>query len=235
MTIKKYPDASRGTSMESQAWIQVRIRFTNPRGWPREGNKAFARAEERRSRLAEIDSELAEAEALIRRMDLEARSTQGSARQELQQRLKERKDDLQRLKKAAKDASKGPQAAQTDRQALLSSGPLSDEEAPTSSSQRENMLSATERIRKTGDKIQHGKKQLLESEELGANILQDLHRQRETITHARDTLYSTDETIGRSRKILSAMARRAVQNKLILGVVGVILLVAIILVIYFKS
>lgn len=54
--------------------------------------------------------------------------------------------------------------------------------------QREQLLSATERVRATGDRIKQGKQTLLETEELGVSILQDLHKQRETIVHARDNV-----------------------------------------------
>ena len=50
----------------------------------------------------------------------------------------------------------------------------------------------------------------------GTGILQDLHKQRETIGHARETLHGADDDIGRSRRILTSMARRAVQNKVML-------------------
>ena len=60
------------------------------------------------------------------------------------------------------------------------------------------------------------------------NILQDLHKQRETIVHTRDTLHGADENIGRSRRILTSMARRAMQNKIMLGVVIVLLILAIV-------
>lgn len=191
--------------------------------------------EERRERLTEAGSELDEADRLVKRMEVEVHSASGYERERMHTRLKARKDELSKLKKQYRDVSKGQASAQSDRQALLSSGPLSDEEAPTSSSQRERMLSATDRLKQTGERIQQGRKQLLETEELGANILSDLHRQRESITHARDQLHSADETIGRSRRILSAMSRRATQNKLLLGLVATMLVVAIIVVISVKA
>jgi hypothetical protein len=71
-------------------------------------------------------------------------------------------------------------------------------------------------VRATGDRITAGRQTLLETEELGVSILQDLHRQRETIVGARDSLHDADDSVGRARKVLTTMSRRAVQNKLIL-------------------
>jgi vesicle transport through interaction with t-SNAREs protein 1 len=66
------------------------------------------------------------------------------------------------------------------------------------------------------------------------SILQDLHRQRDTITNARDTIHGADDTISKSRKILSNMGRRIFQNKLLMyGIIGM-LVFAIALVAYFK-
>ena len=41
------------------------------------------------------------------------------------------------------------------------------------------------------------------AQELGVSILTDLHRQRQTITHSRDTLHGADDNIARARKVLS--------------------------------
>ena len=60
--------------------------------------------------------------------------------------------------------------------------------AATSAAQRDRLLSANDKLKQTGDRIKEGKKTLLETEELGVSILQDLHKQRETIVHTRETV-----------------------------------------------
>ena len=65
-------------------------------------------------------------------------------------------------------------------------------------------------------------------------ILQDLHRQRETISHAHNTLHGADDSIAKARRTLASMSRRVLTNKLILyGIMG-LLLAAIVLVVWFK-
>lgn len=71
-------------------------------------------------------------------------------------------------------------------------------------------------------------------QELGVSILQDLHRQRQTITHSRDTLHGADDNIARARKVLSNMSRRITTNKLIMVGIILLLLTCIILVVYYK-
>lgn len=106
------------------------------------------------------------------------------------------------------------------RDELLSRAELGDTAggAATSNAQRDRLLTAHDQLRKTGDRISEGKKQLLETEELGASILVNLKGQREQIINTRETLHGADDNIGKSRRILTSMARRAMQNKIILGV-----------------
>ena len=67
------------------------------------------------------------------------------------------------------------------------------------------------------------------------SILQDLHKQRETIVHTRETLHGADDNIGKSRRILASMAKRAMQNKVMLGAVIGILIMCIFLIIVVKT
>ena len=75
------------------------------------------------------------------------------------------------------------------------------------------------------------KRLVLETEDLGVSILQDLQGQRETIERSREALHGADDTIGRSRKILSNMSRRAQANKFAFYGVSALLFIAILTVI----
>eukprot|EP00798_Chlamydomonas_sp_ICE-L_P018788 gene18788-25329_t len=70
--------------------------------------------------------------------------------------------------------------------------------------------------------------------ETGANILINLHGQRETIVRSRETLAGADDSISKARRILSGMARRALQHKIIMFAVAGFLLLGIILIIWAK-
>ena len=74
----------------------------------------------------------------------------------------------------------------------------------------------------------------LSLQELGVSILQDLHRQRQTILHARDTLHGADDNISTARRTLAAMSQRVLQNKLIMIGIILLLVACIGLVLYFK-
>ena len=191
-------------------------------------------ADAKSQRVGLIEADIAEAEALIRRMDLEARSLQNPAvKTPLMSKLRDYKAEMQRLKRESAVAAKAANAA-ADRSQLLAGAQLDDMNAPTSQSQRDRMLQTTARLDQTGERIREGKRSLLETEELGVSILQDLHRQRETITNARESIHGADDNIGRSRKILAAMGRRAMANKLMMYGIIAMLATAICVIAYFK-
>ena len=53
-----------------------------------------------------------------------------------------------------------------------------------SSDQRERMTMSVERLNESSDRITQSRRTILETEELGVSILQDLHQQRETLLHS---------------------------------------------------
>lgn len=189
--------------------------------------------EEKKQKIVACETEIAEAEALIRRMDLEVRSLPVASKTPLMAKLRDYKADLNKLKRECRKAATAVSES-ASRDELLSAAELGDSHSATSSSQRDRLLQATDRVRATGDRITEGKRTLLETEELGVSILQDLHRQRQTIVHARDTLHGADDNIARSRRILAAMGRRAMTNKLILAGIILLLLGCIGVIVYFK-
>ncbi|CAN6467830.1 unnamed protein product [Victoria cruziana] len=162
-------------------------------------------------------------------MDLEARSLQPGVKAMLLQKLREYKSDLNNLKGEVKKITSATQAARDE---LLESG-MADA-LTVSADQRSRLLQSTERLNQSGERIREGRRTMLETEELGVSILQDLHQQRQSLLHAHGTLHGVDDNIGKSRKILTAMSRRMDRNKWIIGAIIAVLVVAIILVLYFK-
>lgn len=210
------------------------VSSSSPRATDAHPHSPRAVADAKSQRVGLIEADIAEAEALIRRMDLEARSLQNPAvKTPLMSKLRDYKAEMQRLKRESAVAAKAANAA-ADRSQLLAGAQLDDMNAPTSQSQRDRMLQTTARLDQTGERIREGKRSLLETEELGVSILQDLHRQRETITNARESIHGADDNIGRSRKILAAMGRRAMANKLMMYGIIAMLATAICVIAYFK-
>ncbi|KAG2714232.1 hypothetical protein I3843_03G020200 [Carya illinoinensis] len=187
--------------------------------------------EQKKQKVAEIKSGIDEAESLIRKMDLEARSLQPNIKAVLLAKLREYKSDLNNLKSEVKRIVSGNLNAAA-RDELLESG-MADA-LTASADQRTRLMMSTERLGKSGDRIKESRRTILETEELGVSILQDLHSQRQSLLHAHNTLHGVDDNIGKSKRILTAMSRRMAKNKWIIGIIIAVLVIAVILILYFK-
>ncbi|KAJ1285047.1 hypothetical protein BS78_03G251000 [Paspalum vaginatum] len=187
--------------------------------------------EKKKQKLSEIQSGVEEAESLIRKMDLEARSLQPSVKAGLLAKLREYKSDLNNVKSELKRIS-APNARQATREELLEAG-MADTLA-VSTDQRGRLMMTTERLNQSTDRIKESRRTMLETEELGVSILQDLHQQRQSLLHAHTTLHGVDDNIGKSKKILQAMSKRMDRNKWIIGGIITALVLAIFIILYFK-
>ncbi|KAL1198361.1 Vesicle transport v-SNARE 12 [Cardamine amara subsp. amara] len=187
--------------------------------------------EEKNGKIAEIKSGIDEADVLIRKMDLEARSLQPSAKAVCLSKLREYKSDLNQLKKDFKRVS-STDAKQSTREELMESGVV-DLHA-VSADQRERMAMSVERLDRSSDRIRESRRIMLETEEVAISVVQDLSQQRQTLLHAHSKLHGVDDAIDKSKKVLTAMSRRMTRNKWIVTSVIVALVLAIILIISYK-
>nr|XP_023888794.1 vesicle transport v-SNARE 13-like [Quercus suber]XP_023888795.1 vesicle transport v-SNARE 13-like [Quercus suber] len=187
--------------------------------------------EQKKQKVSEIKAGIDEAESLIRKMDLEARSLQPNVKAVLLAKLREYKSDLNNLKTEVKRIVSGNLNAAA-RDELLESG-MADT-LTASADQRTRLVTTTERLGKSGDRIKESRRTMLETEELGVSILQDLHSQRQSLLHANNTLHGVDDNVGRSKKILTNMSRRMSRNKWMIGSIIAVLFIAIALILYFK-
>lgn len=184
----------------------------------------------RRAKATEIEANMREAEGVIKNLDMEARSLPSDKARPLISKVKEYKADLGSLREQLKQAAATAGASDAARAELG----LGGDYYSTSAGQRDRMLQSTERLQKTSERLQLGKQQLAETEELGVTILGDLARQRETIIHARDTLHGADDNISKARRVLSTMSKRVMANKIIMFGISACLLLGIILIIYYR-
>lgn len=74
-----------------------------------------------------------------------------------------------------------------------------------------------------------------ETEEVGLEITAELKRNREKIESAQDRVREFGGVTDTARRLLSSMSKREVQQKFVIGFIGVVLFIAIVLVIYFAS
>uniref|UniRef100_A0AC35U6U9 V-SNARE domain-containing protein n=1 Tax=Rhabditophanes sp. KR3021 TaxID=114890 RepID=A0AC35U6U9_9BILA len=96
----------------------------------------------------------------------------------------------------------------------------------------EKLINNTARIERGTRKIQDSYRVAIETEEIGATVLQDLATQRETINRARERLRETDANLLTSNRMVSQMIRRLVQNRLFLIVIIGLLLLCFLFLMY---
>ncbi|XP_070668103.1 vesicle transport v-SNARE 13-like isoform X2 [Malus domestica] len=164
-------------------------------------------------------------------MDLEARSLQPSVKAALLAKLRGYKADLNNLKSQLKRMA-SPVVNFAARDELLEPG--SADSLTTSNDQRGRLLMTTDRLNQSTDRIKESRRAMLETEELGVSILQDLHQQRQSLLHAHNTLRGADESISKSKKVLTAMTRSMNRNKWIVGSIIGVFAVAILFILYLK-
>ncbi|KAJ8714827.1 hypothetical protein PYW08_004808 [Mythimna loreyi] len=99
--------------------------------------------------------------------------------------------------------------------------------------QHRKLLDNTERLERTGKSLTEGYRVLLETEQVGAAVLQDLSVQRETIQRSRGRLRETDEQLNRSSRLMNTMVMRALQDRFILIMVFLVLGVLLCVGVYF--
>ncbi|XP_024025298.1 vesicle transport v-SNARE 13 [Morus notabilis] len=187
--------------------------------------------EQKKQKVSEIKTGIDEAESLIRKMDLEARSLQPNVKVVLLAKLREYKSDLNNLKSEVKRLVSGNLNAAA-RDELLQSG-MADT-LTASADQRARLLISTERLNKTSDRIKEGRRTMLETEDLGVSILHDLHSQRQSLLHADNALHGVDDNIGKSKRILTSISRRMSRNKWMIGSIIAVLVIIILVILYFK-
>lgn len=188
---------------------------------------------ERRELCAKIDGSLAEAQELLELMGLEIRELNAIQRTSATSKLNCAQVELKRLQTEyakAKDASKKKHTTLD----IQGAGDYDDyEDVSISNDQRQRLLENSETIERTGNRLQEGYRVLVETETLGAQVLSDLHHQRETIQSSRARLRETNAELGRASRTLNTMMLRALREKAVLYVVGGFFVVAVVVSLYF--
>jgi vesicle transport through interaction with t-SNAREs 1 len=122
----------------------------------------------------------------------------------INQRFRNLESDVDGLKRKLKSLSDDRKALFGARYTDDAGGAGADEHLE----QRQQLLSGTERLERSSNRLRESQRIALETEDIGRSTLADLGRQRETIEHSRNTLLESETYTDRSIKTLRGMARR---------------------------
>jgi len=184
----------------------------------------------KRKTIEDVDSLFDDIQEILEQMDLEVRSLSGDHKLKCASKLKSYKEEVKTLELNYKKAK-----VSLSDQEHIRSELLNGDDEPNSESQRSRLLDNSERIERSSRRLDEGYKLCIETEQIGQDILGNLERDRDVMTKTRDRLRGTNTDLNKSSRILTAMMRRVVQNRVVLALVCLGILATICAVIYFLS
>jgi len=134
-------------------------------------------------------------------MRIEKQNIPSSIRSKINQRFRNFESDIDSSKRKLKSLS-------DDRSALFGNRYTDNPTTDDQLEQRQQLLSGTDRLDRSSQRLRDSQRIALETEDIGRNTLADLHTQRETIQHTRAGLLESEGYVDRSVKTLRGMARR---------------------------
>lgn len=177
--------------------------------------------------LRRIKGEMSQAKQLAMDMEIAARGIGEPTRRELGNKIRIHKETLQTLQKDLSGAE-----AKFDRAALVggraAAAPLDFDKSGAS---RDRMGAATDKLRSGTTALGDAHRRLEETIEVGAGVMSELDRNRETLQRVRSNVGEVSGTLDTARRLLRGMSRREVQNKIavavfalvMLGIIGVVI------------
>jgi len=184
--------------------------------------------ERKKVAIRETEKEIEEAEQLLRHLEIEASNHPERVR--LQPKVKGYQTDIQ---KAKKDLQRVSNVSSNSIRDELMSGANQDYQVQFLD-QRSGLLAGTEKLNNTTDRVQNAHRIALQTEQIGTEVLGNLHGQRNQIIKGIERLDSVDDNMKQSNTILTGMARRVVTNKIILLFIILVLLGIIGMIVYLK-
>ncbi|XP_033975861.1 vesicle transport through interaction with t-SNAREs homolog 1A isoform X1 [Trematomus bernacchii] len=189
--------------------------------------------EEKTQLVLNVDKQLEEVRELLEQMDLEVREIPIQSRPMYNSRLKSYKGEIEKLEKDFK-RSRIAYSDEVRNDLLGDDAGSSENQLIKLREERAHLLDNTEKLERSSRRLEAGYQIAVETEQVGQEILSNLHSDREKIQKARERLRETDANLGKSSRILTGMLRRIIQNRVLVFMLGAIILLTIILALYFN-
>jgi len=194
-------------------------------------NLASINTDQKLAEIKKADGEIRDAEDTLQSMNLNARNVSGPQGAKLQTRIKDYEAELAKVKKEIRRAESTAHESAA-RESLMGGSAVMREDMTTSLDQRERLLANNERLGKSNVHLKNARRQAEETIDVGAGIMSNLADQRQTMERGLNRLGEINDTLTRSGRLISAMARRVATNKLIMAIIMLVLIGAIVLIIW---
>ncbi|XP_063749042.1 vesicle transport through interaction with t-SNAREs homolog 1A isoform X3 [Eleginops maclovinus] len=163
--------------------------------------------EEKTQLVLNVDKQLEEVRELLEQMDLEVREIPIQSRPMYNSRLKSYKGEIEKLEKDFK-RSRIAYSDEVRNDLLGDDAGTSENQLIKLREERAHLLDNTEKLERSSRRLEAGYQIAVETEQVGQEILSNLHSDREKIQRARERLRETDANLGKSSRILTGMLRR---------------------------
>uniref|UniRef100_A0A8C5NHX3 t-SNARE coiled-coil homology domain-containing protein n=1 Tax=Gouania willdenowi TaxID=441366 RepID=A0A8C5NHX3_GOUWI len=164
--------------------------------------------EEKTQLVLNVDKQLEEVRELLEQMDLEVREIPIQSRPMYSSRLKSYKQEIEKLEKEFK-RSRIAYSDEVRNELLGDDAGSSENQLIKLREERAHLLDNAEKLERSSRRLEAGYQIAVETEQVGQEILSNLHSDREKIQRARERLRETDANLGKSSRILTGMLRRA--------------------------
>lgn len=170
--------------------------------------------------VGEVEGLLEEAKDLIDQIEVESHAASGDTRKQIVTNVNNYKRDYEtHVKNLRKSRLSYTDDAETRNELL--------------GNEHKNVIGGnTDRLERSNKRLEDGYRMALETEEIGQNVLNNLSQDREKIQSARNRLNQVDSSLTQSSRLLNNMYRRVIQNKALMFLVGLVIVVIIVLALY---
>lgn len=192
-----------------------------------------SQGEERKRIVRDFDERVSEAEEVLQGMDQELFGAPSSFRTPMSTKVRLYRRDLAKLQRDIRlSATPGLSGQLGDSRPSVYAS--QNDQSTHLQSQRALLIQGTESLNNASKSIERSQRIAAETDQIGTDIIEELGEQREQLDRTRDRLVNTGENLSRSRKILRAMSRRIVTNKLLLSIIIIMELAILGGVVYLK-
>lgn len=184
-----------------------------------------AQSDDKEALVLLYKQDLTEAEKCLKQMEIEVSMLPPAAKGKLQAGLKRNKDLHEGLKRALRQ-EEANLADRRNRSSLIKEKSTSDP--------RRSLLKSHEMAIDQGSRLERSRQTALESEGIAIATMATLQSQREQILRSAKNAGEVGEHLSKSNRLLTTMTRQTLTNKLIMLGVIALLVLAIMIVAYYK-
>jgi vesicle transport through interaction with t-SNAREs protein 1 len=167
---------------------------------------------------------LSQCDDLLKQMSVEARGVDDSnVKRDLLANVRQCKSTLSALR----DEFKSKKGAHERAHLLINAGGPNGNSNESKNASKERLLQAHGQLLQQNDTLDRARRVMADTEEVGMEITAELARNRETLETAHGRVREVSGLTNRARRVLQNMSRRAMQQKLALYTIGVVIVLVI--------